>query len=66
MDALTRHMLDDAMGVPTDTDGVLHAAKLAWRAMANLEKLLEKKAAGLDTRNSPSIAEQWAANGGRN
>jgi len=26
----------------------------------------EKKAAGLDTRNSPSIAEQWAANGGRN
>lgn len=67
MDALVRHMLDDAMGVPTDTDGVLHATKLAWRAMANLEKVLEKKAAvPLDTRNSPSIAEQWAANGGRN
>jgi hypothetical protein len=66
MDALVRHMLDDAMGVPTDTDGVLHATKLAWRAMANLEKLLEKKAVSLDTRNSPSIAEQWAANGGRN
>jgi len=66
MDALVRHMLDDAMGVPTDTDGVLHATKLAWRAMGNLEKLLEKKAAGLDTRNSPSITEQWAANGGRN
>jgi hypothetical protein len=44
----------------------MHATKLAWRAMANLEKVLEKKAAGLDTRNSPSIAEQWAANMGRN
>jgi len=28
----------------------LHATKLAWRAMANLEKVLER-AAGLDTRN---------------
>ena len=41
LDALTRHLVDDAMGVPTDTDGVLHATKVAWRAMANLEKLLE-------------------------
>lgn len=44
MDALTRHMLDDVMGVPADTDGVLHATKLAWRAMANLEKVLERRA----------------------
>jgi hypothetical protein len=57
LDALARHMLDDAMGVPVDTDGVLHATKLAWRAMANLEKVLEKKAAGLDTRNGASAAE---------
>jgi hypothetical protein len=67
MDALTRHMLDDAMGVPTDTDGVLHATKLAWRAMANLEKVLEKKEAGLDTRNGLSAAEQdndWIAHDG--
>lgn len=44
LDALTRHMLDDVMGVPADTDGVLHATKLAWRAMANLEKALEARA----------------------
>ena len=41
LDALTRHLLDDAIGVPTDSDGVLHATKVAWRAMANLEKVLE-------------------------
>ena len=51
LDALIRHLLDDAMGVPADTDGVLHATKLAWRAMANLEKVLERKAVPLDTRN---------------
>jgi hypothetical protein len=41
LDALMRHMLDDAQGVPVDTDEVLHATKMAWRAMANLEKTLE-------------------------
>jgi hypothetical protein len=61
MDALVRHMLDDAMGVPTDTDGVLHATKLAWRAMANLEKLLEKKAVPLDTRSGASAFERELA-----
>lgn len=40
-DALMRHLVDDAQGVPVDTDGVMHATKLAWRAMANLEKALE-------------------------
>lgn len=41
LDALTRHLIDDAMGLPVDNDQVLHATKVAWRAMANLEKLLE-------------------------
>ena len=41
-DALLRHMLDD-MAEPVDTDGVLHAAKVAWRAMANLQKLIETR-----------------------
>ncbi len=41
LDCLCRHMLDDALGVPVDTDDVLHATKMAWRAMANLEKKLE-------------------------
>ena len=45
LDALMRHLIDDTLGVATDTDGVLHATKLAWRAMANLEKLLERMAA---------------------
>ena len=41
-DAMMRHMIDDAMDIPVDTDNVLHATKMAWRAMANLEKALEK------------------------
>lgn len=40
-DALMRHLLDEAAGTPTDTDGIHHATKVAWRAMAALEKLLE-------------------------
>ena len=33
-----------------DTDGVRHSAKVAWRAMANLQKELE---------NSNERDEQW-------
>lgn len=44
MDAMCRHMLDEALGTEVDTDDVLHATKLAWRAMANLQKKLEQKA----------------------
>jgi len=44
LDALTRHLLDVAAegDAATDTDGVLHATKVAWRAMANLQKTLER------------------------
>lgn len=42
MDALMRHLLDDAAGVPVDTDGVEHLTKTAWRAMAALQKHLER------------------------
>jgi len=52
LDALTRHLIDaegeDGPGhkVPMyDTDNVLHATKVAWRAMANLQKMLEAQAA---------------------
>jgi hypothetical protein len=38
-----RHLLDDAMGVPEDTDGVAHLTKVAWRAMAALQKACEKE-----------------------
>lgn len=43
LDALMRHLLDDAMNVPLDTDGVMHKTKVAWRAMADLQKALEAK-----------------------
>lgn len=38
LDALTRHLLDAGT---LDSDGIRHSAKVAWRAMANLEKELE-------------------------
>ena len=41
-DALTRHLIDHTIN-PIDDDGVLHLAKVAWRALAYLEKYLENK-----------------------
>ncbi|MDE2020092.1 MAG: hypothetical protein KGJ13_07140 [Patescibacteria group bacterium] len=38
LDALTRHLLDAGA---FDRDGVRHSAKIAWRALANLQKELE-------------------------
>ena len=38
LDALTRHLLEAGT---TDSDGVKHSAKVAWRALANLQKELE-------------------------
>jgi len=38
LDALTRHLLQAGT---FDVDGLRHSAKVAWRAMANLEKELE-------------------------
>lgn len=43
LDALTRHLLEAGT---LDTDGQRHSAKVAWRALANLEKELER---GLQT-----------------
>lgn len=42
-----RHMQDSG---EYDTDGLLHDAKAAWRAMANLQTLLEKQNPELHTR----------------
>ena len=47
LDALTRHLMEAGK---IDTDGVRHSAKVAWRAMANLQKELE---------NSNERDEQW-------
>ena len=39
LDALTRHLLEAGT---MDTDGVRHSTKVAWRALANLQKEIEK------------------------
>tara|TARA_R110002096_G_scaffold85427_2_gene196544 strand:+ start:109 stop:396 length:288 start_codon:yes stop_codon:yes gene_type:complete len=38
-DALLRHLIDHN-NKPIDEDGVLHLAKVAWRALAGLERYL--------------------------
>ena len=46
LDALTRHLLDAGT---LDTDGIRHSAKVAWRALANLQKEIESdRAVGYD------------------
>ena len=37
LDALTRHLIDHHIN-PIDDDGQLHLAKVAWRALAALER----------------------------
>ena len=39
LDALTRHLLEAGT---MDTDGILHSTKVAWRALANLQKEIEQ------------------------
>jgi hypothetical protein len=42
-DALTRHLMDmGENGTILDDDGILHAGKVAWRGLANLERVLNK------------------------
>jgi len=38
LDALTRHLVEAGT---VDTDGIRHSAKVAWRALANLQKEIE-------------------------
>ncbi|NIV35231.1 MAG: hypothetical protein GWN58_38985, partial [Anaerolineae bacterium] len=40
LDALTRHLLEAGT---IDNDNVRHSTKLAWRALANLQKELERE-----------------------
>ena len=41
-DALTRHLIDHTIN-PVDDDGILHLTKVAWRALAGLERYLTNK-----------------------
>lgn len=40
LDALTRHLIEAGT---IDNDGIRHSTKVAWRALANLEKELENE-----------------------
>lgn len=42
-DAMVRHTIDIAKGIFFDTDGQRHSAKIAWRALANLQKEIENE-----------------------
>lgn len=48
LDALTRHLMEAGT---LDTDGVRHSAKVAWRALANLQKEIERDADQADEFN---------------
>ena len=52
-DALIRHLLQRGT---TDTDGVLHSAKVAWRALAMLQKELEAAGAPI-ARGATNVAK---------
>lgn len=49
LDALTRHLVEAGT---IDTDGIRHSAKVAWRALANLQKEIEKGRA----EHAPTVA----------
>tara|TARA_R100001015_G_C4633220_1_gene197882 strand:+ start:4587 stop:4964 length:378 start_codon:yes stop_codon:yes gene_type:complete len=53
LDALTRHLFEAG---EIDTDGMRHSAKVAWRALANLEKELE------NSRDDKWYKEQYNRN----
>lgn len=43
LDAMMRHLIDHASGIEFDDCGVSHLSKVAWRAMAMLERSLTNK-----------------------
>ena len=43
LDALVRHLTDHASGEVFDTDGQRHLAKVAWRALAQLQLDIESE-----------------------
>ena len=45
-DCIVRHLTDHAGGEHWDTDGHLHLAKVAWRALAALQTYIERNPVG--------------------
>ena len=61
-DCIARHQLD--AGTIDDEDGFYHDVKVAWRAMAQLETLLEENLVGEELINDPTFSlvdgsESW-------
>ena len=59
LDALARHLIDAG---EIDSDGIRHSAKVAWRALANLQKELERDRENEST-SSNSGSDSYAFNG---
>lgn len=57
-DALVRHLFQRGT---TDSDGVLHSTKVAWRALAMLQKELEASGAPLAPGALTPSAAKWIA-----
>lgn len=55
-DALLRHLMDRGK---LDTDGIRHSAKVAWRALALLQKELEEAGAPM-ARGAREALETWS------
>lgn len=56
-DCIMRHLTDVASGNSVDTDGELHLAKVAWRALAALQTAEEKRL----TENAPQCDDECSA-----
>jgi hypothetical protein len=54
-DCILRHQIDFS---EVDDDGLLHAAKVAWRALAQLQTLLEQQDPALHARRQAQRAAQ--------
>lgn len=54
LDALMRHLVEAGT---IDTDGVRHSTKVAWRALANLQKEIERTSEKKERGTEPS--EVW-------
>ncbi len=46
LDCLLRHLAEHSSGIEYDTDGVRQLAKVAWRALAQLQTVIEEEQSG--------------------
>ena len=58
INSLSRHLLDRASGEKFDSDGVRHLSKVAWRALAALQKEIEKDLEE-DANSLPHLSQKF-------